>query len=311
MKKLLITLSVLCLCFVCIMIYSSTLALTNVNFVNTTIQSTKIPTSFNGIKIVYFSDLLFGEFMDEKRLNQMINEINNCDGDIIIFGGDLISNKLDLKSLNKNKLIKSLAKIDAPLGKFAVLGDNDCKSDEAKKIVNDILYKADFEVLNNTSLNLHNKNKDSITIIGLENILNGNKNYAKALQNINTKNYNILISHCPDMIKSKEINPAHLDMVLSGHSLGGQMYIPLISMFQEIKGASEYYRGSYYLNDCKMIVSNGLGTTNNDIRLFTPPQIHVFHLQSEKVEKQEKVEKENEKKEEKKTQDENKQSVED
>ena len=82
-------------------------------------------------------------------------------------------------------------------------------------------------------------------------------------------------------------------------------------MFQEIKGASEYYRGSYYINDCKMIVSNGLGTTDSDIRIFTPPQVHVFHLQSEKIVKENKKE-ETKKEEEKKKQDdkENKQSVE-
>ena len=282
MKKLIVFAIVLCLCFVCIFIYSSTYALTNISFKNEKIISEKVPESFDGIKLVYFSDIYYGEFMNEKRFSKMVDEINRSDADIVVFGGDLYSDKVDPNKSNQETLLALLTKIEAPLGKFCVLGDNDIMNEERKQIISNLLFEANFEIITNQALTIHNKNKASINLIGLENYLNGNKDYSNALKNMNTSQFNILVSHCPDIIKSKELNPTHLDLILTGHSLGGQIYVPFINMFQEIKGAIDYNRGTYYIENCELIVSNGLGTSENDIRLFTPPQIHVFHFQTVK-----------------------------
>ncbi len=280
MRKLLLSLLVVILAICLTIIYASTLALDNTKIVNKTIISNKIDSSFDDIKIVFFSDIQFGEFVDDNRLNNMINIVNECDGDIVIFGGDLLSNKADLNDKNTKILKKALSSIDAPLGKFAILGDQDNRNSEFRQKCIDLLYDCDFEVIENQCYKLYNNDNAYINLIGMENIINGDLNYEEAIKAANTKSYNILVSHCPDILSNKSINPSHIDLALTAHTLGGQVYIPFISEMKDIPGASIYYRGTYDISGCELIVNNGLGTKDYNYRLFTRPEIHVFHLRS-------------------------------
>lgn len=280
MKKFLLSLLLIILTLCLTIIYASTIALNKISIDNKTIISNKIDASFDDIKIVYFADIQYGEFVDENRLNNMIETIKECDGDIVIFGGDLLSSKANLNDNNIKILKKALSSIDAPLGKFAILGDQDNRNTEFRQKCIDLLYDSDFEVIENACYKLYNNTNAYINLIGIDNIINGDSNYEDALKAANNNSYNLLVSHCPDILANKNINASHLDLALTAHTLGGQVYIPLISEMKDIKGASIYYRGTYDISGCELIVSNGLGTKDYNYRLFTPPQIHVLHLRS-------------------------------
>ena len=60
--------------------------------------------------------------------------------------------------------------------KRQVLGDEDLVSKEAKQKVTTILYNSDFEIITNKKLQIRNGSKDSITLIGLDSMINGNPN---------------------------------------------------------------------------------------------------------------------------------------
>ena len=257
--------------------YSIYYSVDHVKLVNETISSTKIPTSMNDIKIAFISDIKYHGFMKKERLSTMMETLETAGADIVIFGGDSFEEQKP-DSQTVREITSLLQNIKAPLGKFAVLGDEDLVSKEAKQKVTTILYNSDFEIITNKKLQIRNGSKDSITLIGLDSMINGNPNVSKPFDNISSDEFNIMVTHCPDIINNNEINTKYLDIILSGHSLGGQIYLPLIGALQKSEGADTYSHGKYSINETKLYVSNGLGTVNMDMRLFARPQILIFRL---------------------------------
>ena len=75
------------------------------------VKSDKIPKSLSGSKIIYFSDLLLGSTTNLDTLKLIAKRINELNPDIVIFGGNLLS---DLKYLdNKSDLVSELKNICA------------------------------------------------------------------------------------------------------------------------------------------------------------------------------------------------------
>ncbi len=244
-----------------------------------TIQSSKIPESMNDVKIGYFSDIYFLEYMDEERLTNMFETINEQDVDILLFGGDLFSNPSSdtISAEQINFMTQQLLALDAPFGKFYVLGDIDQTNPE---LINTIMYNAEFELISNRNLKIHNNASTSITLIGLDNTINATPNIETAFTNTSIENFNLLFTHTPDGLLL--FGEDSVDLAIAGHSLGGQVSIPIIGSLGKIEGAITYEKGIYKEGNSTYYISNGLGTTGSDFRLFTPPQFQVFLLQSNK-----------------------------
>lgn len=243
-----------------------------------TLSSNKIPSSLDEVNIGFFSDVYYMEFMNDERIDEMFTKINESDVDILLFGGDLFANPQD-PNINAEviaKITNKLSELKAPLGKFFVLGDLDNTTPDTRTLVSSILYNAGFEDMSNRNIRLHNEKNESVTLIGLDNVINGNVDIQAAFNSTSADAYSILFTHTPDTVAS--LANDNVDFVIAGHSLGGQMYIPLIGTLNQMDGAKNYSRGTYELNKLKLIVSNGLGTTKSDMRLFTPPQFNILRL---------------------------------
>ncbi len=172
-RKLLKIVSILiCIALVIagIFFYSIYISVDRVSISYETISSNKIPKSMNDVTIAFFSDIKYNEFMSKTRLSDMISKLNTTNPDIVVFGGDIFSNpKENTPDSKMSKDITAILKsIEAPLGKFAVLGDQDNIDKDTKKIVSQILYDSDFEILSDHTIRLRNENNDSISLIGLE-----------------------------------------------------------------------------------------------------------------------------------------------
>lgn len=283
--KILAVLFLLTLVVTGMFFYSIYVSVDRVNISYQNITSPKIPEDMNDIKIAFITDVKYNEFMDKKRLTKMIHKLTTTGADIVIFGGDMFSypEKKAPDSQMKRDLITIFKSIQAPLGKFAVLGDEDLINNETKELVSAILYDSDFEIITNTSVRLRNKSTASITLVGLDSSIGGKPDALAAMKKVSDKEFNMLVTHSPDAIKTANINVQNLNLIMAGHSLGGQIYIPILGPLHGVEGAKTYNHGSYTLSaTTKLFVSNGLGTKNIDMRFLSPPQILLFRLQHTK-----------------------------
>ncbi|NBK99168.1 MAG: metallophosphoesterase [Erysipelotrichia bacterium] len=243
-----------------------------------TLISSKIPKTMDDVNIGYFSDVYYMSFMKDERLDKMIEVINSTDIDILLFGGDLFANAQspNINAETIQNITTKLASLKAPLGKFYVLGEQDNMTPDTRTLVSNILYNAGFEDMNNRNIRVHNGTNESITLIGLENSINGNVDIQSAFNGVASESYRLLFTHTPDNAGLIESNS--IDFGIAGHSLGGQIYIPIFGTLKKIDGAVSYMHGNYKINDFNFVVSNGLGTIDVDMRLFCPPQFNVLQL---------------------------------
>lgn len=282
MKKLIKFLSVLiCIALVIagFIFYGTFVSVKRVNIVNSTVLSSKIPDDCNNLKIALISDLHYGTYMNAERFSNMIKTLNKANPDVVLFAGDLF----DKPSSNmpsettRTEVIDLLKSIKAPYGKFAVLGESDYESKQLKDLLYNIYYYSDFELLENSNVLLRKNGSSSINLVGLDSSIGGNPDINKAMLNLDTNNFTLVLTHAPD-ITSELITKGHADLVLAGHSHGGQIALPFFGPFLRKEGATRYNHGMYTINNTTLLVSNGLGTSDYDIRLFAPPQINMIRL---------------------------------
>ena len=243
-----------------------------------TLSSEKIDSDLSGLKIVFCSDLDYGEFMDEERLQAIVTAINNTDPDIFIFGGDLFSDGVTPDDTMIQVLSEQFSAIEAPLGKFAVYGDIDHSSDTVLNAVNTVYSAADIEVLNNSAVTLHNYTSRSITLIGLDSGLGGTQDIDTPYSSVSRSAYVVTVCHTPDT--AADVPDDLTDYFLAGHSHGGQIYYGLGSLYHPDM-AEYYFRGTYTVdNSFTLDITNGLGTRERDMRFGAPAEIVLYTLES-------------------------------
>lgn len=280
MKKLIKIMAVLVsisLIIAGVVFYGTFISVGNLQIVNETIQSNRIPNELDNMKIAFISDLHYNNYMDKERFEKMIETINQAQPDVILFGGDLFDNPslYPVTSEIKEELTALLKSLDAPYGKFAVMGEEDHNPTIKDDILN-ILYYGDFELLDNESVLLRKDNNASINLVGIDSLVKGSPDITKAMSSIDTSQYTIVLTHAPDIFS--DLPNGSVNLVLSGHGHGGQLAVPIIGPIVREVGAQKYTHGTYYFNSTTLLVSNGLGTTDYDIRIFAPPQCHILRL---------------------------------
>lgn len=240
-----------------------------------TLESIYIPAQLSDTTILFFSDLDYGDYMDEERLEKLVDTINRLAPDVVLFGGDLVSYQRE--NYNQDILISELKKIHAPLGKFAVLGDFDTETEEWSNQIQSILYQSDFELLNNQSMKLRNMGSESISIVGISDGIHTYQDISNAYANVPRTSYCITICHTPD---TADLVPTDLTKYfLSGHSLGGQVYWFFGSYYHPEK-VEKYFRGKHTIQGTFTLdISNGVGTLEKDVRFLSNPEIVLYRLQ--------------------------------
>lgn len=225
------------------------------------IKSEEITSGFNGFKIIHFSDLLLDGKVNFDKIEYLVNSINDHEADIIVFTGDVIKN--NISNEKQNELISILSKLECTYNKYAILGDNDTLDSK------EILIDSGFKILDNEYDFIYQNDKNPIAIIGgnkLEDIIIKNNNYT----------YSIALIHKPDYfdeIKDKEYN-----LILAGHSLGGQIRLPFIGALIKKDGANTYTNDYYKENNTIMYVSYGIGNEKYDLRFLNKPSFNIYRL---------------------------------
>jgi len=154
------------------------------------------------------------------------------------------------------------------------------------------LTASDFELLNNSSVSIRNKTASAVSLIGLDSLINGTVDLDAAFANVPADQFHILVAHCPDTYRLEDFPIANVDLMLCGHSHAAQIYLPLIGSLSTDEGAKSYNHGKHTINNMTLHITNGIGTSTMDMRLFSPPQMIVYRLRNEKPAEQEEQKKE-------------------
>lgn len=282
-KKIFIFILIIIIISVSIIFYSHYIGTKGLIIKEFKITNDKLPDNFHGLKIVHFSDIYYGSTVKEKEISNLVKKINELKPDIIVFTGDLLNNNINLKEKDLNLVTKYLSNLKASIGKYAISGNEDYNNKDYETI----LTNSNFVNLNDTFEFIYNKDYTPILISGLSSNLKNKKNIKEKLALTNNEInkyemtnpnglYSILIMHEPDFIDNIDIQK--FDLILAGHSLGGNINIPIIKNFLLNDGSKKYYENHYKINNTDFFINNGIGTDDFNYRLLNKPSVNFYRL---------------------------------
>ncbi len=245
-----------------------------------------LPSSFHGFRIVQISDLHASFWVGRDYLVEVVREINKLEKDLVVISGDIITGSVNkfwkrwiptIRDDYLSMVVDVLGNLDGG-DKIAVLGNHDQGDGKKTELrLASELERIGIQVLRNSSKKLTR---------GLSNLyIAGTDDYwfscdlEKALRSVPQEEFKILICHSPD-VREDIRNGTKLDLMLCGHTHGGQVAIPFISHhFIPIKDPFRYQAGLIKEPYGYTYVNRGIGTLVFPFRIAAPPEITYFTLQ--------------------------------
>ncbi len=262
-----------------IFLYSKYLNAVGFRVKERTIYSSKLPKEFDGLKVVQISDINYGTSINKKQLKNIVKKINLTKPDIVILTGDLLNDKQEYNSKDIENITKELSNIETTIDKYAIYGDNDYQDKNWETIIND----SNFINLNDTYKIIYKPNSQ-ILISGISTTDNDKDTSDKINETskylTNNNLYSVLALHEPDTVK--DIDYDQFDLILAGHSLGGQFRLPLIGGLIRKKGSKKYVNPHYKIDETDLYISNGLGNDDIEYRFLNKPSFNLFRIRSKK-----------------------------
>ena len=278
MKKILKILLFFLIFVIVVMFYSLFIVTNKLETHEYRVDTPTLDESYNGLKIVHFSDLHYLRNLNENKLDKIIDEINLINPDLVVFTGDLIDEDFTPTDEDINYLTDKLKSINAKYGKYSVLGNHD---ENYLDQIKNIYQNSNFTLLNNSYDIVYNEKNVPLFIGGLDSVITGNANIDTAMSYFNDHediSYKIILVHEPDYADTIVGSYDNINLILSGHSHNGQVRVPFIGTIYTPESAKKYYDNYYKVNNTDLYISSGLGYSELNFRLFNSPSINFYRL---------------------------------
>jgi len=222
-----------------------------------------------------------GPDMMLEHIREVVDTANSLKSDLIVLLGDYIARyRFATERVPEAEWSAELARLHAPLGTWAILGNHDWWYDLAR--VRSALANARIPVLENKAVRLGGGGAP-FWLAGIGDQLafrlghgryRGVDDLAGTLAQIGTDDPVLLLVHEPDIFTRV---PARVALTLAGHTHGGQIRLPLIwPALVPSKYGARFAYGHVIEDERHLIVSGGLGTSIIPARLGVPPEVvHV------------------------------------
>lgn len=227
----------------------------------------------DNFRIVQITDSHIGATMNGDKFIEYMNNINKLNPDIVVITGDFVDDDTKLKDMIKSCI--GLGKLKTKYGVYFTYGNHDKAYFNYRNFNDSDLRK---ELKKNNVIILEDEVKlinDSIYLVGRQDSQEKNRLTAEELTiNLDKSKYIIGLDHKPTDY-GNEVN-ADFDLVLSGHTHGGQMW-PLgpISVYM---GINDSYYGKKVIDDTTFIVSSGIGDWQIKYKTFTISEYVVIDI---------------------------------
>ena len=262
-----------------------------------TVAIADLPPSLSGTKLVQLSDLHYdGLRLSETLLAEAIEASNQENPDVVLLTGDYVTD--DPSPIND--LVLKLKYLDSKLGIYASLGNHDICYPNAKQEITQAFTRIGIKVLWNE---IAYPFGEELPIVGLADFWSGEFKPKSILTSLEEKTPRIVLSHNPDT--AEILKRWRVDLQLSGHTHGGQIFIPglgpgpvivyqvreylpkplrpFVPFLKQCKKVADHWqwaRGWHQVGRNQLYVNRGLGTYFPG-RFCCPPELTVITLISQ------------------------------
>jgi len=228
-----------------------------------------LPSAFQGLRVVQISDIHHGLFLPKEWLSEAVRQANHLNPDIIALTGDFVT----YSRRNIEPAAELLGRLRARYGVYAVLGNHDFRVDAAA--VTHALRGQQIDVLRNRHVALE-LGGQSVYLAGVDDYGYG-ADLRRAMRGVPRDAATILLAHNPRVIHLASRH--NVSLVLSGHTHGGQVNLPLIgTVYGRSPERLRYKIGWDRMGSTQIYVSRGIGTIVLPWRLRCPAEITHLEL---------------------------------
>lgn len=274
-----------------VLFYGSFVGFDQITVREVTYESAELPESFDGYRIVQFSDAHVGTYIGgrEHLLSAVVDTINAQSPDMVVFAGDLQNREPQ----EIRPFVDVLGGIKAKDGVFSVIGNHDYADyieatpdikEENEKETRELERKMGWRLLVNEH-EVVRRGADSIVIAGLDNDGDGKKfpqrgDVRKALEGVSDRAFVVMAEHDPTCWRRKILPESRAQLTLSGHTHAMQF---MIGNWSPASFVYKEWGGVFYEGARALIVSTGIGGFI-PFRFGVPGEIVVITMRRLKVE---------------------------
>ncbi|HEX4311082.1 MAG TPA: metallophosphoesterase [Acidobacteriaceae bacterium] len=238
-------------------------------------QIARLPDGFRGMRIVQASDFHYADYTEPYFLRDVVQQINQLRPDLVVLTGDFISfGPLPISYARRHApaCAAILSGIACPL-RYASLGNHDYVA--GPTYVADPLREHGIPVLINSAVALEREGR-RLWLAGLGSACSDAADPARATAKIPAGEPVIMLAHEPDILP--DIARYGVDLMLSGHTHGGQVRIPFLPPIHLPEYGRKYIEGGFRLGPTQLYVNRGIGAVGVPFRFRCPPEITVLTL---------------------------------
>ncbi len=235
----------------------------DIEVVRRTATIRNLPTRLDGLTAVQVSDFHLHGIDHVHR--EMVDQVKALKPDVIFVTGDLVDHESAV-----GDALELLQSLKPPRGTWVVPGNWDHSSNSVE-LLSIALKSAGIRMLINEGAQLD----DRFWVVGADDPTSELDEVSRATRDVPTGSIRILLAHSPDIAPS--VRDSRFDLILVGHTHGGQINLPGLSGTWVKEGASrEYVRGLYEVHGSPLYVNRGIGTTTLPLRIGSRPEITHF-----------------------------------
>ena len=218
-----------------------------------------LPKLERSVKIVQLSDLHVGHFRGKKSLRKIVKQVNDSEPDIVVITGDCFDSWYNFN----HKSVAPLENLDAH--PYFVSGNHEgyVNDSSAKKLLSDV----GVQILENQIITI-----DNLCIVGLSFMQEEQIETTLNAITLDKAFPVIVLQHSPIGIEA--IEKAGVDLLLAGHTHGGQLFPFTILNHYLFK----YNRGLFKKDSLQLYTSVGIGTFGPPMRIGTQSEITLIEL---------------------------------
>jgi predicted MPP superfamily phosphohydrolase len=232
-----------------------------------------LPLAFEGFTILQLSDLHDKDFGSAEK--DLVNLFRQENFDMVALTGDLVARD----RLQLTPALELISGIQAISGRpvYSVSGNHDWYQERGAQF-NSRLREVGVRVLSNSSAPIE-RGKDRIWIIGVDDPVTLRDRLDQAIRGTDNSTSRLLLAHSPQIFPKAVANG--LDLVLAGHTHGGQIRIPFLGapFVPSMGHFPRWDYGLYSSGATTMIVSGGLGESWFPIRFNIRPEVSLVTLE--------------------------------
>jgi predicted MPP superfamily phosphohydrolase len=246
----------------------------NVQLSHVDVPIRHLSPEFHGLTIGHLSDIHHGMYTGADYIRRCVALLNQQQPDLVALTGDF--------TFGRRTYIEPcadvLSELKPRIGTYAVLGNHDYYQGAGH--VARALRRVNINLLIDERERLEVRGA-RLSLLGVDDLYYGQTDVLRLLRDIPNDEPKVVLAHNPDFIEEFAVKNAHIDLMMSGHTHGGQIRLPLVGAPHiDSDYGQRYAIGMNRCREMQIYTTRGIGTITLPVRLDCPPEIVLYRLRA-------------------------------